>query len=108
MQLADRQCQHKPAPLDDDAITLLLNEIDQDWQLAADKQSIQREFKFKNYYETMAFVNVVAMIAHQQDHHPEMSVSYNRCRVDYSTHSVGGLSDYDFICAAKIDATLPL
>ncbi|MGB5397271.1 MAG: 4a-hydroxytetrahydrobiopterin dehydratase [Gammaproteobacteria bacterium] len=108
MQLADRQCQHKPAALDGDAITLLLSEIDQDWQLAADKQSIQREFKFKNYYETMAFVNVVAMIAHQQDHHPEMSVSYNRCRVDYSTHSVGGLSDYDFICAAKIDATLPL
>jgi 4a-hydroxytetrahydrobiopterin dehydratase len=108
MQLADRQCQHKPAALDDDAITLLLSEIDQDWQLAADKQSIQREFKFKNYYETMAFVNVVAMIAHQQDHHPEMNVSYNRCRVDYSTHSVGGLSDYDFICAAKIDATLPL
>lgn len=108
MQLADRQCQHKPAALDEDAITLLLSEVDRDWQLAADKQSIQREFKFKNYYETMAFVNVVAMIAHQQDHHPEMNVSYNRCRVDYSTHSVGGLSDYDFICAAKIDATLPL
>ena len=108
MQLADRQCQHKPAPLADDAIALLHNEIHPDWQLAADRQSIKRVFKFKNYYETMAFVNVVAMIAHQQDHHPEMNVGYNTCSVAYSTHSVGGLSDYDFICAAKIDATLPL
>jgi 4a-hydroxytetrahydrobiopterin dehydratase len=108
MKLADRQCQHKPAPLDGDAITLLMQEINSDWQLSADSHSIAREFKFKNYYETMAFVNVVAMIAHQQDHHPDMKVGYNRCNVAYSTHSVGGLSDYDFICAAKIDATLPL
>jgi len=108
MQLADRQCQHKPVALADDAIALLHNEIDPDWQLAADKQSIKRVFKFKNFYETMAFVNVVAMIAHQQDHHPEMNVGYNTCSVAYSTHSVDGLSDYDFICAAKIDATLPL
>ena len=107
-RLADRQCQHKPAPLADDAIAQLQSAINPDWQLAADRQSIERVFKFKNYYETMAFVNVVAMIAHQQDHHPEMHVTYNTCSVAYSTHSVGGLSDNDFICAAKIDATLPL
>jgi 4a-hydroxytetrahydrobiopterin dehydratase len=52
----------------------------------------------------MAFVNVIAQVAHQQDHHPELTVSYNRCTVSYTTHSVGGLSKKDFICAAKINA----
>lgn len=108
MNLVDRQCQHNPAQLDADSIAHYLKEINADWKLSAEGGSIQRIFRFKNYYETMAFVNVVAMIAHQQDHHPEMKVSYNSCVVEYSTHSVGGLSEYDFICAAKIDATLPL
>ena len=86
----------------------LLKEINPDWKVSTDKDRISRSFKFKNFYETMAFVNVVAMIAHQQDHHPEMQLSYNTCRVEYSTHSVGGLSENDFICAAKIDASLPI
>ena len=64
---------------------------------------ISKAFSFKNYYETMAFVNAVAWIAHQQDHHPDMEVGYNKCTVRYSTHSVGGLSENDFICAAKVD-----
>jgi 4a-hydroxytetrahydrobiopterin dehydratase len=64
---------------------------------------IEREFTFENYYQTMAFVNAVAWIAHGQDHHPDMSVGYNRCTVRYSTHSVGGLSENDFICAAKVN-----
>ena len=67
---------------------------------------IQREFKFKNFYETMAFVNAVAFIANREDHHPDMEVGYNKCLVEYSTHSVGGLSQNDFICAAKIDQLL--
>ena len=62
-----------------------------------------REFKFKNFYETMAFVNAVAWVAHAEDHHPDLTVSYNRCLVGFSTHSVGGLSENDFICAAKVD-----
>ena len=78
----------------------------QAWQLLDNNQAIEREFKFKNYYETLAFVNAVAWIAHQQDHHPDMSVSYNRCRVRYHTHSVAGLSLNDFICAAMIDALI--
>ena len=69
---------------------------------------ISRIFKFKNYYETMAFVNVAAMVAHQQDHHPDMNVGYNTCRIEYSTHSVGGLSENDFICAEKTNNTLKL
>jgi 4a-hydroxytetrahydrobiopterin dehydratase len=106
--LASQQCQGKADLLSADAISHYIKHIDTDWQLGDDKARIKRVFKFKNYYETMAFVNVVAMIAHQQDHHPDMSVSYNICTVQYSTHSVGGLSQYDFICAAKIDTTLPI
>ena len=101
--LASQQCQREVKPLSREDINDRLGQIASDWTLSDDGKSISRSFKFKNYYETMAFVNVVAMVAHQQDHHPDMTVGYNTCRVDYSTHSVGGLSDNDFICAAKID-----
>ena len=73
------------------------------WSLNQDNQTIQRSFKFKNYYQTIAFVNAVAWIAHQQDHHPQMVVSYNRCRVSFTTHALDGLSINDFICAARIE-----
>ena len=82
--------------------------LDSNWRLATDYKSISRCFKFKNYYETIAFVNMAAMVAHQQDHHPDMNVSYNTCSITYSTHSIGGLSLNDFICAAKTDLTLNL
>jgi 4a-hydroxytetrahydrobiopterin dehydratase len=62
-----------------------------------------RKFDFKNYYQTMAFVNALAWISHAEDHHPDLLVKYNACVVRYSTHSVGGLSESDFICAAKAD-----
>ena len=61
-------------------------------------------YPFKNYYETMAFVNALAWVSHREDHHPDLQVCYNKCRVEYSTHSIGGLSENDFICAAKADA----
>ena len=69
-------------------------------------KAIRKEFKFKDFHETMAFVNRVADMAHVQDHHPDLSVSYNKCTVTYSTHSVGGLSENDFICAAKVESAL--
>ena len=76
------------------------------WQYAAGK--IVKTFKFKNYHETMAFVNVVAAIAHQTDHHPDLSVQYNRLEIVFNTHDVeqgkGGISINDFICAARIEA----
>lgn len=68
--------------------------------------SISKAYELKDFYETMAFVNAVAYIAHAEDHHPELAVSYNRCVVTYSTHAIGGLSENDFICAAKIEALL--
>ena len=70
----------------------------------ADGDTIQKTFTFRDYHETIAFVNALAWIAHTEDHHPALSVEFNRCVVRYSTHSVGGLSRNDFICAAKADA----
>jgi len=85
----------------------LLEQLHADWALAGDYTSISRTFRFSNYYQTLAFVNALAWIAHGEDHHPDLEVGYNRCLVRYSTHAVGGLSENDFICAARIDALLP-
>ena len=79
------------------------------WELVGDYrsqhgQALARTFKFKNYYHTMAFVNALAFMAHREDHHPDLGVHYDRCAVRYSTHDVGGLSENDFICAARADA----
>ena len=72
------------------------------WQLL--DGAIEKTFSFKNYHETIAFVNALAWISHTEDHHPDLTVSFSRCVVRYSTHSVGGVSINDFICAAKADA----
>lgn len=76
-----------------------------DWMVENGK--LVRTFRFRDYHQTLAFVNAIADIIHREDHHPELVVSYNRCLVRYDTHSVnggkGGLSENDFICAAKID-----
>ena len=66
--------------------------------------SISKLYEFDDFYETMAFVNALAYIAHVEDHHPDLAVGYNRCNVTFTTHAIGGLSENDFICAAKIDA----
>ena len=68
--------------------------------------SIEKTYSFANYHETIGFVNALAWVAHREDHHPDLSVSYDRCAVRFSTHAVGGLSINDFICAAKLDALL--
>lgn len=74
-----------------------------EWTLAEDGQALTRTFRFDNYDRTMAFVNALAFIAHRQDHHPDLGVHYDRVVVRYSTHDVGGLSENDFICAARAD-----
>lgn len=105
--LTTQQCSpvsSESALLNDTEINHYLNEdLQQCWQLDRDTASISREFKFKDYYQTIAFVNAVAWIVHQQDHHPDMQVSYNRCHIHFTTHSINGLSINDFICAAKIN-----
>jgi 4a-hydroxytetrahydrobiopterin dehydratase len=108
--LASQQCSDLPAEnsaLNHDEAATLLKTLDPHWQII-DNRAISFSYNFKNYYLTMAFVNVIAQIAHQQNHHPDLLVSYNRCTVTYSTHSVGGLSINDFICAAKINAAQKL
>jgi 4a-hydroxytetrahydrobiopterin dehydratase len=69
--------------------------------------AIEKMYRFGNFHETMAFVNALAWIAHAEDHHPDLALGYNRCTVRFNTHSVGGISINDFICAAKVDALLP-
>jgi 4a-hydroxytetrahydrobiopterin dehydratase len=72
------------------------------WRL--EEGALVRAYGFGNYYETLAFVNALAFVVHREDHHPDLVVSYNRCIVRFNTHSVGGISENDFICAAKADA----
>lgn len=74
------------------------------WTLAEDGHALTRTFSFDDYHRTLAFVNALAFIAHREDHHPDLGVHYDRCVVRWSTHDVGGLSENDFICAAKADA----
>jgi 4a-hydroxytetrahydrobiopterin dehydratase len=68
--------------------------------------AIERTYRFANYYETMAFVNALAHIAHREDHHPDLQVSYGHCTVRFNTHDVNGISESDFFCAARVDALL--
>ncbi|MDM0018518.1 4a-hydroxytetrahydrobiopterin dehydratase [Variovorax saccharolyticus] len=78
------------------------------WKLTGDGKdvAIEKSFGFANYFETIAFVNALALVAHRQDHHPDLSVHYNRCVVRFNTHDVGGISATDFECAAQADALL--
>lgn len=78
------------------------------WKLTGDGDAvaIEKTYDFANYYETISFVNCVAFIANAQDHHPDLSVHYNRCVVRFNTHDVKGISVTDFECAAQIDALL--
>ena len=105
--LRDRKCQACAAgtpPLDAADAVNLLRTLQDGWRIAEDGKSLRRAYGFKDFYRTMAFVNAVAWIANAEDHHPDMEVGYNYCRIEFSTHSVGGLSENDFICAAKLDA----
>ena len=100
-----------PAPVKNafNATQIVANLAKQEgWRLTGDGAdvAIEKTFSFANYHETMAFVNAVAFIAHRQDHHPDLSVHFNRCVVRLSTHDVGGLSMADFDCAAQVDALL--
>jgi 4a-hydroxytetrahydrobiopterin dehydratase len=91
--------------LSSDEVTRLLPQVD-GFALEVDGRGIFRAYRFKDYYETMAFVNAVAWTAHREDHHPELEVSYAGVRVRFSTHATGGLSMNDFICAAKVNRLL--
>lgn len=102
-ELADRRC--KPCEggvpaLELSAVQGFLAALD-GW--SSDGRAIEKTWQFRDHYETMAFVNAVAWISHREDHHPELTVGYAQCRVRYWTHAIGGLSENDFVCAAKVD-----
>lgn len=98
-------CEGGVAPLTDAQIGPMLKGLD-GW--SHEGNTIAKTFHFKNYWETMAFVNATAWVSHREDHHPDIALGYNQCKVTYVTHAIGGLSENDFICAAKIDALLAL
>jgi len=107
-ELARKKC--KPCeggiePLSPEQVRPMLKGLD-GW--AADGKGIAKTYRFKNYFETMAFVNAAAWVSHREDHHPDMEVGYAQCRVFYVTHAIDGLSENDFICAAKLDALFDL
>lgn len=96
-----KPCEGGVPPLDRRQVEQLLPPLP-GWEHVGNE--IAKTYHFKNYYETMAFINATAWISHSEDHHPDLEVGYRQCRVRYSTHAIGGLSENDFICAAKIEA----
>jgi 4a-hydroxytetrahydrobiopterin dehydratase len=96
-------CDGGVAPLNLAEASALREQLHPDWQLDAVTKSLRRSFSFKDFYRTMSFVNALAHIANVEDHHPDLEVGYGYCRVTFTTHAIGGLSQNDFICAAKLD-----
>ncbi len=85
------------------AVGELLKALHADWKLPPDGKSISRTFEFSGYNRTIGFVNAVAWVANAEGHHPDLEVYYQRCVVKWWTHAVNGLTENDFICAAKVD-----
>lgn len=96
-------CEGGVAPLESESAAQLLEALHESWSISDDGKRIRRVFEFTNFHRTMSFVNVVAWIANSEGHHPDLEVSYHNCVVNYTTHAIEGLSENDFICAAKID-----
>ena len=96
-------CEGGVQPLSRPDAQNLMKQLKPEWRLADDTKSIASEWKFRNFFHTMSFVNAVAHIANTQDHHPDLEVGYSYCRIRYNTHAIGGLSENDFICAAKVE-----
>ena len=109
MELADKRC--KPCeggikPLTREQCVDVLKALHPEWSLSDDGLSISRAFRFPAYDHTLGFANAVAWIAITEDHHPVLTIEYGQCHVSFTTHAINGLSDNDFICAAKVDRLL--
>ena len=108
-KLTEKKCQPCEGgvpPLTPDAVSELMKALHADWRVSADGKAIERTFEFPGYYRTIGFVNAVAWIANSEGHHPDLGVHYNKCVMRWSTHAIDGLSENDFICAAKVNALL--
>ncbi|HLF29413.1 MAG TPA: 4a-hydroxytetrahydrobiopterin dehydratase [Xanthomonadales bacterium] len=106
--LTDRHC--KPCeggvdPMSRQQAETLVSQVE-GWALSADGKAISRRFEFKGFYKTMAFINAMAWVANNENHHPDFTAGYSYCEISYTTHAIDGLSENDFICAAKINELL--
>lgn len=109
MELTEKTCapcRRGDPPLSEGQVRELAKEVP-GWTLAAGEPKLRREFKFRDFAGAMAFVDTVAGIAEHEDHHPDIHIHYNRVRLELWTHAIGGLSENDFIVAAKINAARP-
>ncbi|MDA0237771.1 MAG: 4a-hydroxytetrahydrobiopterin dehydratase [Proteobacteria bacterium] len=95
-----KPCEGGVDPIPETQVHLMLNGLS-GWSYTENR--ISKEYKFKDHYQTLAFVNALAWISHREDHHPNLSVGYKTCNVSYTTDAINGLSENDFICAAKVD-----
>jgi len=98
-----KSCEGIGSTLNEEQIGNLMPQLHEKWQLNDSKTKLTRSFSFKNFYETMAFVNALAWIANKENHHPDLEIGYNYCQVNFMTHALKGLTQNDFICAAKTD-----
>ena len=98
-----RPCEGGVEPLTREQAEKLMQALHADWQLSDDGKTLSRRYEFQAYSRTIAFTNTVAWIATNEGHHPDMLVTYGACDVSWTTHAISGLSDNDFICAAKMD-----
>lgn len=98
-------CEGGVSALTPDAARQMLDRL-KGWSLV--NGVLEKTYAFRNHHEAMAFVNALAWISHREDHHPEVVLGYKDCQVRYWTHALGGLSENDFICAAKVDALFSL
>jgi len=100
-----KPCEGGVSPLNPEEARQLLAQVP-GWSL--EDRRITRRYAFKTHYQAVAFVNAVAWISHREDHHPDIALGYDAVTIAYTTHAIDGLSDNDFICAAKIDALFEL
>jgi len=96
-------CEGIGAPFDETTVQNKLLALGGEWSKTEDNQVIFKDFRFKNFYQTMAFVNALAWMANLENHHPDLEIGYNHCLVRYTTHAIHGLSINDFICATKVN-----
>ena len=104
--LADRHCvpcEGGVKPYTEAEARAALAALNSGWRLDGGARRLERDYRFKDFYRVMSFANAVAHIANGEDHHPDVELGYDYCRVRFTTHAIGGLSENDFICAAKID-----
>lgn len=106
MNLSDKNCKpldDKATPLNDVEVKRFQNQLKDKWDVIHNSTKISKDFKFGNFSEAMNFVNRVAMLAEKENHHPDMHISYNKIKIVFTTNTINGLSENDFIMASKIE-----